>query len=57
MSLAAFGMGWGWRGSPVLGAGVVVHTGEGGRAPGAVRLLLHSPLVSIADPDVRDPHS
>lgn len=47
----------GQQGSPVRGAGVVVHTGERGRAPGAVCLLLHSPLVSIAHPDVRDLHS
>lgn len=44
------------QGSPVLGGGVVVHTGERGRAPGAVRLLLHAPLVGITDPDVRDLH-
>lgn len=56
MSLAGFSTHSRSRGSPVLGAGVVVHTGERGRAPGAVGLLLHAPLIGITDPDVRDLH-
>lgn len=57
MCVAALSTGSRRQGSPVLGARAVVHAGEGGRGPGAVRLLLHPPLVCVADPDVRDLHT
>lgn len=45
------------RSLPAFWVWVIVHAGDRGSGPGAISLLLNSPLVRIADSDVQDLHT